>query len=217
MARALSPARMPAFERDTTALFEGFSAAALASQTLFTAEIGVLPDRPSLLVIAAGRAFIVDPAPGVTAALQGRETLRLDAVLLTRATADRLAGLSELAREHVAMHGEIALPVFGPREAATLVARANDEADVYEGGLELWGPAPTPRMTVGVFEQSGVVISAFASDEHAPIGYRFECAGRSLECGGWRGARGSEGAVADGEIARLKARPRGATMAARLA
>jgi ribonuclease BN (tRNA processing enzyme) len=59
--------------------------------------------------------------------------------------------------------------------------------DGAERGLQAWGPSPEPGRSVIVFEEEGLVVSAFTTREDAfagRVGYRFDYRGRSIVVGG---------------------------------
>jgi hypothetical protein len=65
-----------------------------------------------------------------------------------------------------------------------------NQAAGYDGavrGLQAWGPSPEPGRSVIVFEENGLVVSAFTTREDAfagRVGYRFDYHGRSIVVGG---------------------------------
>ncbi|MGE0743395.1 MAG: hypothetical protein AB7O98_18825 [Hyphomonadaceae bacterium] len=133
--------------------------------------------RHAVVVANGGRLFIVDPVPGIGAALHELATDKIAAILLTRIGDVHAAGLSELLTHRPPA---TPLPVFGPADVEALVDFINDDADIYDGGLEAWGPAPEIERPVIVFENDGAFVSAFASATSGALTYRFDHGQRSL-------------------------------------
>lgn len=157
--------------------------------------------RPCLAVVAAGRLFIVDAGSGAASSLSSRNVPmdRLQAVLLTDAGLPQTADLSALYSESAASQENALLAVYGPGATQRLVDGLNQAAglDGATRGLQAWGPSPAPGQSVIVFEQDGLVVSAFAVQGEAEgrVAYRFDYNGRSIVVGG-------EGRVAGAAAAR---------------
>ncbi len=80
------------------------------------------------------------------------------------------------------------LPVYGPANTQRTVEGLNTAAgyDGAERGLQAWGPAPEPGRSVIVFEDDGLIVSAFTTADDAfagRVGYRFDYHGRSIVVG----------------------------------
>ncbi len=148
-------------------------------------------DKPCLAVVAAGRLFIVDAGDGAVAALERRNIPlnRLQAVLLTSAGVTQSADLNQMYADVSQGRSGVLLPVYGPANTQRTVEGLNTAAgyDGAERGLQAWGPAPEPGRSVIVFEDDGLIISAFTTPGDAfegRVGYRFDYHGRSIVVGG---------------------------------
>ncbi len=147
--------------------------------------------KPCLAVIAGGKMFIVDAGSGAASSLSRRNIPmgRLAAVLLTSASPTQTADLDELYGESAATRENPLMPVYGPADTQRMVEGLNQAAG-YDGavrGLQAWGPSPEPGRSVIVFEENGLVVSAFTTREDAfagRVGYRFDYHGRSIVVGG---------------------------------
>jgi hypothetical protein len=151
--------------------------------------------KPCIAVIAGGKLFIVDAGSGAAASLSRRNIpmTALRAVLLTSASFNETADLDELYGESAPTRSDPLLPVYGPAQTQRMVEGLNQAAG-YDGtqrGLQAWGPSPEPGASVIVFEEDGLVVSAFtaqSSDAFAERGsrvaYRFDYRGRSIVVGG---------------------------------
>ena len=147
--------------------------------------------KPCLAVVAGGRLFVVDAGSGAASSLTGRNIPmgRLRAVLLTNAGLSQTADLDELYAASANTRADAVLPVYGPAETQRMVEGLNQAAgfDGASRGLQAWGPSPEPGRSVIVFEEDGLIVSAFTTREDAfagRVGYRFDYRGRSIVVGG---------------------------------
>ncbi len=147
--------------------------------------------KPCLAVIAGGKMFVVDAGSGAASSLTKRNIPmgRLSAVLLTSATSTQTADLDELYGASASTRQDPLMPVYGPADTQRMVEGLNQAAghDGIARGLQAWGPSPEPGRSVIVFEDNGLVVSAFTTREDAfegRVGYRFDYRGRSIVVGG---------------------------------
>lgn len=147
--------------------------------------------KPCLAVIAAGKLFVVDAGSGAASSLANHSIPmgRLEAVLLTGASPTQTADLGELYTNSAPTRENPLMPVYGPSTTQRMVDGLNQVSglDGMSQGLQAWGPGPEPGRSVIVFEQDGLVVSAFTTQgdfQSQRIGYRFDYRGRSLVVGG---------------------------------
>lgn len=179
-------------EDQATTSADLFNSNALRAIVCGGASVEQSAQKPCLAVIAAGKLFVVDAGSGAAESLAGRAIPmdRLHAVLLTGATPTQTSDLTELYVSSAASAPADALmPVYGPAETQRMVDGLN-QANGFDGlarGLQAWGPGPEPGRSVIVFEEDGLVVSAFTTQTdfaQQRIGYRFDYRGRSLVVGG---------------------------------
>ncbi len=147
--------------------------------------------QPCLAVVAGGKLFVVDAGSGAAASLiqRGVPMARLQAVLLTSSGMQQMADLDEMFGEAARGRDDALLPVYGPADTQRMVDGLNQAAglDGASSGLQAWGPSPEPGRSVIVFEDDGLTVSAFSTQEDAfsgRVGYRFDYRGRSIVVGG---------------------------------
>ena len=176
-------------EEQATANEDLFDSAALRAIVCGGAENGA--QQPCLAVVAGGKLFVVDAGSGAADSLvqRGVPMARLQAVLLTSSGLQQMSDLSAMYGQ--ASHGRdnVLLPVYGPADTQRAVDGLNQAAgmDGAARGLQAWGPSPEPGRSVIVFEQDGLTVSAFTTQEDAftgRVGYRFDYRGRSIVVGG---------------------------------
>lgn len=151
--------------------------------------------KPCVAVIAGGKLFVVDAGSGAASSLSRRNIpmTQLRAVLLTSAGLTQTADLDELYGESASTRADPLLPVYGPARTQNMVEGLNQAAgyDGMQRGLQAWGPSPEPGRSVIVFEEDGLVVSAFTTqnadafaERGSRVGYRFDYRGRSIVVGG---------------------------------
>jgi ribonuclease Z len=187
-------------EQQATANEDLFDSTALRAIVCGGAENGA--QQPCLAVVAGGKLFVVDAGSGAADSLtqRGVPMARLQAVLLTSSGLQQMSDLSAMYRQTSAGRDNALLPVYGPADTQRTVDGLNQAAgmDGASRGLQAWGPSPEPGRSVIVFEQDGLIVSAFTTQEDAftgRVGYRFDYRGRSIVVGGDGRMVGAEAAA----------------------
>jgi ribonuclease Z len=173
-----------------------------------------LPDarraKSSVVVIAGGRAYVVDTGPESwkTLALMNFPGARIAAILLTHFHSDHIGDLGEFRMQTWVAGRRQPLPVFGPEGVAQVVAGFNQAYALDDGyraahhgeALMPLQAAPleartfaasdqgrSPEALTTVLKDGDLTISTFEVD-HAPAspaaGYRFDYRGRSVVVSG---------------------------------
>ncbi|MEQ1818165.1 MAG: hypothetical protein ABL871_06095 [Terricaulis sp.] len=187
-------------EQQATANEDLFDSTALRAIVCGGAENGA--QQPCLAVVAGGKLFVVDAGSGAADSLtqRGVPMARLQAVLLTSSGLQQMSDLSAMYRQTSSGRDNALLPVYGPADTQRTVDGLNQAAgmDGASRGLQAWGPSPEPGRSVIVFEQDGLTVSAFTTQEDAftgRVGYRFDYRGRSIVVGGDGRMIGAEAAA----------------------
>ena len=165
------------------------------------------PDRsgPAVVVVRAGRSYLVDAGPGVVRRAAAAATLHADSALqprnlrtlfLTHLHSDHTVGLPDLILSAWTLEREVPLEVYGPPGTQAMVDHllAAYAADIRNriDGLEPANPTGyqvrVHEIAPGkVFEDGNVTVTAFAvphGDWAVAFGYRFQSADRSIVISG---------------------------------